>query len=105
MSSESKLSDSIQHLGPRWSDRHLLWTLQNKEALMEPELTQPHPRHLSSSIWPILQLCLCHIFMRHLNLSQFQMREQLAPPGLCLGLGPLLQLQRPLHRAASPQDS
>ena len=43
--------------------------------------------------------------MRHLNLSQFDMREQLAPPGLCLGLGLLLQLQRPLRRTASSQDS
>ena len=100
-----KLSDSVQHLGPCWSGCYLLRTLQNQEALVEPRLTQPHPRHRSTSIRPLLQLCLCRVLLRHLNLSKFDMREQLAPPGVCLGLGPLLQLQRPLHRAASPQDS
>ena len=100
-----QLLDSVQHLGPRWSYRNLRWPLQNQEPLMEPQLTQPHSRHLSPSLRSLLQLCICRLLRRPLNLSRSPMGElQLSSPCRRVGLDPLLQLQRALHRAASPQD-
>ena len=99
-----QLLDSVQHLGPCWSHRNLRWPLQNQEPLMEPQLTQPHSRHLSPSLRSLLQLYLFHLLGRHLNLPKSGNRELLPPLGGCNGLDPLLHLERPLHRAASSQD-
>ena len=99
-----RLLDSVQHIGPCWSHRNLRWPLQNQEPLMEPQLTQPHSRHLSPSLWSLLQLYLFHLLGRHLNLSKSHKRELLPTPGGCNGLDPLLHLECPLHRAASSQD-